>query len=106
MSHSIAFNSRTITDPIGMNNVFNNYFASIANKASSNIKFSPKHYRNYLSYTKTNTFFLTQIDKNEISLIISVISFITDSCKSILILLKNDISQQVSDIFNMSFSTG
>ena len=105
MPHSIAFNNRTITDPTDMN-VFNNYFASIAKKANSNIKFSPKHYRNYLSYTKTNTFFLTQVDKNEISLIISVISFITDSFKSILILLKNDISQQLTDVFIMSFSTG
>ena len=59
----------------------------------------------------TNDFFLTPTDKNEISLIISSL----DSHKSsglnnipvkILKLLKNDISQQLSDIFNMSFSTG
>ena len=54
---------------------------------------------------------MTPTDKNEISLIISSL----DSHKSsgpnsipvkILKLLKNDISQQLSDIFNMSFSTG
>ena len=59
----------------------------------------------------TNDFFLTPTDKNEMSLIISSL----DSHKSsglnnipvkILKLLKNDISQQLSDIFNMSFSTG
>ena len=109
--HSIEFNSKTITDPTAMSNVFNNYFTSIAKKTNSNIKFSPKHYTDYLSYSNTNTFFLTPTDKNEISLIISSL----DSHKSsgpnsipvkILKLLKNDISQQLSDIFNMSFSTG
>ena len=96
--HSIEFNYRTITDPEAMSNV-------------SNIKFLPKHYTDYLSHTNTNTFFLTPTDKNELSFIISSL----DSHKSsgpnsipvkILKLLKNDISQQLSDIFNMSFSTG
>ena len=54
---------------------------------------------------------MTPTDKNEISLIISSL----DSHKSsgphsisvkILKLMKNDISQQLSDIFNMSFSIG
>ena len=94
-----------------MSNVFNNYFTSIAEKTKSNIKFSPKHYTDYLSSTNTNTFFLTPTDKNEIAFIISSL----DSHKSsgpnsipvkILKLLKNDISQQLSDIFNMSFLTG
>ena len=68
------------------------------------------YYTDYLSHTNTNSFFLTPTDKNEISFIISSL----DSHKSsglnipvkILKLLKNDISQQLSDIFNMSFSTG
>ena len=94
-----------------MSNVFNNYFFSIAEKTKSNIKFSPKYYTDYLSNISTNTFFLTPTDKNEISSIISSL----DSHKSsgpnnipvkILKLLKNDISQQLGDIFNMSFLTG
>ena len=109
--HSIEFNNRTITDPTAMSNVFNNYFTSIAKKKDSNIKFSPKHYTDYLSYTNKNTFFFTQTDKNEIFFIISSL----DSHKSsgpydipvkALKLLKNDISQRLSDIFNMPFSTG
>ena len=80
------------------------YSTSIAKKTNSNIKFSPKHYTDYLYYTNTNTFFLTPTDKNEISFIISSL----DSHKSsgpnsvsvkVLKLLKNDISQQLSDIF-------
>ena len=93
-----------------MSNVFNNNFTSIAEKTKSNI-FQPKHYTDYLSNTNTNTFFLVPTDKNEIHFIISSL----DSHKSsnpnslpmkILKLLKNDISQQLSDIFNMSFLTG
>ena len=70
MPHSIEFNNRNITNPTVMSNVFNNYFASIAKKANTSIKFSPKHYINYLKQKK-NTFFLTQTDKNEISFIIT-----------------------------------
>ena len=71
MPYSIEFDNRTITDPTAVSNVFNNYFISIAKKITCNIKFSPKHYTNYRSYTNTNTFFLTTSDKNEISFIIS-----------------------------------
>ena len=88
-----------------------NYFTSIDEKTKSNIKLSPKHYTDYLSNANTNTFFLTPTDKNEISFIISSL----DSHKSsgpngipvkILKLPKNDISEQLSYIFNMSFLTG
>ena len=70
-----------------------------------------KNYTDYLSYINTSTFFSTLTDKNEMSLIISSL----DSHKSsgpnsipvkILKLLKNDISQQLSDVFNMSFLSG
>ena len=70
MPHSIEFNNRIITDPAAMSNVFNNYFTSVAKKTNSNIKFSPKHYTDYLSYTNINNFFSTPTDKNEISFII------------------------------------
>ena len=66
MPHSNEFNNRTITDPRALINVFNNYFTSIAEKTKSNIKFSPKHYTDYLSNTNTNTFFLTPTDENKI----------------------------------------
>ena len=109
--HSIEFNNRTITDPTTMSNVLNNYFFSIAEKTKSNIKFSPKHYTDYLSSTNTNTFFLTPTDKTEISFIISsLVSHKSSGPNSIpvkiLKLLKNFISQQLSDIFNTSFLTG
>ena len=70
--HSIEFNNRTVTNPTAMSNIFNNYFTSIAKKTNSNMKLSPKHFTDYLSYTNTNTFFLTPTDKNEISFILSL----------------------------------
>ena len=97
--YSIEFNNRTIADPTAMSNAFNNYFISIAKKTNSNITF----YTDYLSYTTKNTFFLTPTDKNETSFIISSL----DSHKSSgpnsipvknLKLLKNGISQELSDI--------
>ena len=63
LPHSTKFNNKTITDPTAMSNVFNNYFTSIVKKINSNIKFSPKHYTDYLSYSNTNTSFLT-LDSN------------------------------------------
>ena len=90
-----------------MCNVFNNYFTSMDEETKSNIKLSPKHYTNYLSNTNTNTFFLTPTDKNEIlfiSLLDSHKSSGPNTCKNFKT-PKNDISQQLSDIFNMSFST-
>ena len=108
MPHSIEFNNRTITDPTATSNVFNNYFNSIAKGTNCNIKFLPKHYTDYLSYTNINTFFFTPTDKNEISFIVSSL----DSRKSsspnsipveLLNLLKNNNTQQLSDVFNISF---
>ena len=93
-----------------MSNIFNSYFSSIAKKTSSSIKFSPKHYTDYLSHTNTKTFFLTATEKNEIYFIISSLDSHKSSCPNsipvkILKRLKNDISQQLSHIVNMSFST-
>ena len=67
--HSIEFHNRTVTDFTAMSNVFNSYFTSIAEKRNPNIKFSPKHYTDYVSHTNINTFFLTPTDENEISFI-------------------------------------
>ena len=107
MPHSIKFNNRTITDPTAMSDVFNNYFTSIAKKTNSNIKFSPKHYTDYISYISTNTFFLTSTDKNEISFLdLHKSSGLNSIPVKILNFLKTDISQKLTDIFHMYFSTG
>ena len=83
-----------------MTNFFNNYFTSIAKKTLIS------NFHQNIIQTNTKT---TPTYKNEISFITS--SF--DSHKSsgpnnilVQILMKNLISQQVCDIFHMSFSTG
>ena len=54
-----------------MSNVSNKYFFSVAEKTKSSIKFSPKHYLDYLSNTNTNAFFITPTEKNETTFAIS-----------------------------------
>ena len=109
--HSIEFNNRTITDPTAMSNVFNNYFIFIAEKLKKiYIKFLSKYYTDYLSNINTNTFFITPTDKNEISFLISSLDSHKPSGPNsipvkILKLLQNGIFQQLSDIFNLFFST-
>ena len=75
-----------------------------------NIKYSHKHLSDFLKNRAQNSFFLSPTGKDEIALIISSL----DSTKSagpssippeILKLFKNDISCQLVDIFNMSFTS-
>ena len=101
----------TITDPCDIANTFNNYFSSIATKTKVNINYSHKHYSDYLSDKCKNSFFIHPTNKDEIADIISSL----DKNKSvgpysipnnILILLKNEISNPLADLFNLSFSSG
>ena len=69
MPHLIKFNNKTIIDQTAMSNFFNNYSTFIAEKIKkSNIKFSTKHYTDYLSHINKNTLSLTQTNKNEIKI--------------------------------------
>ena len=108
---SLSSNGSTITNQVEISNVFNNYFATIAEKTKENINPSHKHFSHFLKNRHHNSFFLSPTSKSEILSIISSLN----SNKSvgpnsipikILKLLKNDISSQLADIFNISFSTG
>ena len=103
-------NGDTITNPYDIANTFNNYFASIA-ETTKNIKYSHKHFSGYLSNESDSTIFLQRTDKEEIANIISsVIPSKASGPNSIpyriLFLLKNEISKQLTDLFNLSFTTG
>ena len=104
-------NDTTSAELIELANIFNNFFTFIAAKIKESIKYSHKHFSNFRKNRSDDSFFLSPTDKYEITNIIS--SF--DPNKStgpnsiptkILKLLKNDISAQLPDIFNASFSTG
>ena len=104
-------NGDTITNPYDIANTFNNYFASIAETTKKNIKYSHKHFSDYLSNGSSTTIFLQLTDQEEITNII----FSLNSNKAsgpnslpyrILFLLKNEISKQLADLFNISFIAG
>ena len=92
-------------------NIFNDYFSTIAEKTKAKIGFLNKSFDNFLQRPNKNSFFLRPTSSDEITnLILSL-----NESKSvgpnglptkILKLLKNDISLQLTNIFNLSFSTG
>ena len=107
-------NGDTITNPYDIANTFNNYFASIAETTKKSINYSHKHFSDYLSNKSSSTIFLEPADKEEKANIISSLNSKkgpnTIPC-GILFLLKNEISKQLEDLFNLfhdwcfSFST-
>ena len=101
-------NGDTITDPFDIANTFNNYFASIAETTKRSIKYSHKHFSNE---SNSSTIFLQPTDKEEVANIISSLNSNKASGANsipyrILFLLKNEISYQLADFFNLSFKTG
>ena len=104
-------NSDTITNPYDIGNTFNNYFTSIAETTKRSIKYSHKHFSDYLSNESSSTIFLQPTDKEEVANIISSLNSNKASGPNsipyrILFLLKNEISNQLADLFNLSFKTG
>ena len=64
-------NGDTITNPYDIANIFNNYFACIAETTKKSIKYTHKHFSDYLSNESDSTIFLQPTDKEEIANIIS-----------------------------------
>ena len=103
-------NGDTVTTPYDITNTFNNYFASIAETIKKSIKYTPKHFSDYLSNESDSTIFLQPTGKEEIVNIISSLSSSKTSGPNsipyrILFLLKSDISKQLADLFDLSFLT-
>ena len=103
-------NGDTITNPYDIANTFNNYFASIAETTKKNIKYSHKHFSDYLANENSNSIFLQPTDKEEIANIISSLNSNKasgpNSIPYRILLPKNEISKQLADLFNLSFMTG
>ena len=60
-------NGDTITNFYDIANTFNNYYASIAETVKRFIKYSHKHFSDYLSNESSSTIFLQPTDKEEIA---------------------------------------
>ena len=104
-------NGDTLTNPYDIANTFNNYFASIAETTKKGIKYTHKHFSDYLSNESDSTIFLQPSDKEEIATIMSSLNSSEASGPNsipyrILFLLKNDISKQLAYLFNLFFLTG
>ena len=94
-------------------NTFNNYFAIIAKTLKRSIKYSHKHFSDYLQNENGSTVFLKPIDKEEIACIIPFLNSNKISGPSrtpyrVLFLLKNEISKQfffMTDAFPLVLKT-
>ena len=107
----LTYQNDNIDNPERIANIFNSYFSTIGEKTQPKIKHSHKHYTDYLTNENSDSFFLSPTNKEEIK----IIFFSLDISKStgpysipikVLKMLKNDISEQLTDLFNLSFTTG
>ena len=69
-------NGDTITNPYDIANTFNNYFASIAETTEKSIKYTHKHFSDYLSNKSDSTIFLQPTDKEVVRLLAQTVYFI------------------------------
>ena len=105
-------NGDIITNPYDIANTFKNCFASIAETTKKSIiKYTHKYFSEHLSNESDSTIVLQPTDKEEIANIISSLNSNKASVPNsvpyrILFLLKNDVSKQLTDLFNLSFFTG
>ena len=107
----LTFQNENIDNPEGIANIFNNYFSTIGEKTQAKIKHSHKKYTDYLSNENLDTFFLSPTNKEEVKFILSSLDINKSTGpysipSKVLNMLKNDISEQLADLFNLSFTTG
>ena len=100
-------NGDTITNLCDVANTFNNYSDSIAETTKKSIKYSHKHFSNYLSNEARSAIFLPATNKEQITNIISSLSSNKASGPNsisyrIFFLLKNETSNQLANLFNTS----
>ena len=96
----------TTTSSYDTANTFNNYFASVAETMKQRIKYSHKHFSDYLGNQNGSTIFLQPTSIEEIAKIISSLNSNKASNPNsipyrILFLLKNEILKQLTDLFNL-----
>ena len=103
---------KTITDPNEIANSFNQYFTSIADDILKKRKYhGHKSFRDYLLNPIGQSFFIYDCDNDEVKNIISTFQPNKGSGPNsidvhILQLIKEEISDPLCKIFNLSFSTG
>ena len=106
----LIYQNENIDNPERIANIFSNYFRTIGKKTQEKIKYSYKKYIYYLTNGNPDTFFLSSINKEEIKFILSSLDINkstgpNSSPSNVLNMIKNDISEQLADLFNLSFAT-
>ena len=64
---TLSHDENIITNPHDIANIVNNYFTSVVETARQNIKFSCKHFSDYLKNLCSNSFFIQPTDCAEIA---------------------------------------
>ena len=100
----------TVTDPLHIADIFNDYFSSTAEKTKANITFLNKLFQDFLHHLN-ELLFIAPTDAHELNLIILSLNSnkstgLNSLPTKILKILKNEISTLLLDIFKLSFSLG
>ena len=106
----LTFQNENIDNPGRIENIFNNYFSTIGENTQAKMKHSHEKYTDHLSNENPDTFFLSATNKEKIKFILPSIDINKSTGpysvpSKILNMLKNDISEQLADLFNLSFTT-
>ena len=117
--HSSSYSSPTcinidnspMSDPSIIATSFNDYFVSIAENIRKEIPFTNKHFTNFLKNPVSDSFFFSPTDELEVFYCLSSLDLSKSSGPfsipgSILSLIKNELSAPLSNIINLSFTTG
>ena len=62
MPRKISQGENLITNPYDIANIFNNYFSSVADTAKENIKYSHKHFSDFLNNQCNNSILIQPIE--------------------------------------------
>ena len=79
ISKTPTVDGTTISNPMEISNIFNNYFSSITTKTKLNISFSHRHFSGFFKNRSNISFLVSPTDKTEIENVISSL----DSNKSV-----------------------
>ena len=101
----LSHGENKITNPCEFANVFNNYFTSVADTGRQNIKYSYKHFSEYLKHQHNNSIFIQSTDSDKMANIISSLNIKQLEVLSLFEIKKNTYFW-FADLFNLSFSSG
>ena len=108
---AIISDNKTLTNPTEIANAFNNYFTNVSINVQSSIKYTNKSYSDFLPNIDINSIFISATDVTEVSNIISSLNLHkavgpNSIPNKVLKMLNQDISTQLAELYNLSFTTG